>query len=206
MAYEPTLCNGCREAPATWYTLEFRRGYCYECAAKCDTCHRREVWIGHTIWKTPYCRKCWDWKFDESRYVEWRRRAAENCRRQAAAWGVMHPGGDYAARLPVVEVLREPGPKSERWRVSEVEIIHHNGLWSFALDLKTGTWGSCYGPLVTNCPPCRTRAEAVKAAAAAVIERARAHDDPHSPTTRQRNRRLIRWAESLTKPQQATLF
>ena len=127
-------------------------------------------------------------------------------RAQAEARGVFHPGGDNTARLPVVEVLREPGPKKEQYRLSEVEIVHCNGLWSFALNLRTGSWGTSYGPNVVSCLPSRTRAEALKAASEKILDTVPRFDEPHKPSLVARHRRLIRWAEGLAKLRQTALF
>ena len=154
----------------------------------------------------PTCRECWDHAFDETTYPEWRVRYAETCRAQAVAWGGFHPGGDNVDRLPVVEVLREPGPKKEQYRLSEVEIVHCDGFWSFAPNLRTGTWGTSYGPNVLSGLPSRTRAEILKAASEKILDTVPRFDEPHKPSLVARHRRLIRWAEGLAKPGQTSLF
>ena len=72
--------------------------------------------------------------------------------------------GDPRIKLPVVEELQMPAPAGESYLRDVIQLVEHEGLWSYAPSLMTRHHGGSSPPSVLCCAPHVSRADALRAA------------------------------------------
>jgi len=109
--------------------------------------------------------------------------------RASKKWGVDR----HTDIIPIKEKLSFK-LKDFSWAVNNIRLFKFNGRWGFCLSLQWNNGGWCYGPFLKFCDPYPTRKKALQAAASEI------------KLIHGIDKKIIKWAISLTQPKQLNLF